>query len=220
MAALALRFDRTSGRFRGPDGRFIAAARVRPAVDAYLAASGREATRLADDLRAGRISLEEWRLAMKDVIKSTHMNLTRVAKGGRVGMTAADNGRVGQIVRREYGFLERWVEQIKAGWVLDGRLTARARQYADAGGETFDLLERSEMAGRGMQQERNVLAATADHCLPNPLRGTVGCVALTALGWVPIGTLPVPGSVRRSCGRNCRCRLDYRTAADRASRAA
>jgi hypothetical protein len=55
-------------------------------------------------------------------------------------------------------------------------------------------------------EERNVLDDAAEHCSTNEY--TEGCPECTEAGWVPIGTLPLPGL--RTCGSNCHCGMSYR----------
>lgn len=210
-APTPLRFNRSSGRYLDARGRFVSARDVQKALADYLQATTQETNRLGADIRAGRISLDAWRAAMRDHIKAVQLNSARIVKGGREAMTAADNGRVGAIVRREYGFLEQWVDQIKGGWKLDGRLEVRAQQYVNAAVDTFDTLDAEDWLRRGAEGlrdvvEKNVLSA-AEHCFPNPVRGTQGCMELAALGWVAVGTLPPVKSPRRTCGRNCQCHI-------------
>lgn len=51
--------------------------------------------------------------------------------------------------------------------------------------------------------ERNILGP-GEHC-PE-------CVALTALGWRPQGSMPRPG--RRLCKKNCKCKIELRKTSD------
>ena len=85
---------------------------------------------------------------------------------------------------------------------VDGRLAARARLYAQSGRVAFHNVERFEMERRGWDTEENVLAA-AEHCS--------GCLAETAKGRVPIGSLTPIG--QRPCRTNDRCRIRYSNSA-------
>jgi hypothetical protein len=114
-------------------------------------------------------------------------------------MTPADYGRIGQIVRGEYGYLEKFAERIANGQQpLNGNLENYAQMYAEAGRGTYHQVERTVMADAGFTREFNILHP-AEHC--------VGCLGETARGKVPIGALlPVGG---RTCRRRCRCTLGY-----------
>lgn len=210
-----LRWDRANGRYRDAGGRFIPVAQVRATLDRDLRALDRVVVLLGDDLRSGRLSLEGWRTQMRGIVKHVHMGSAALAAGGRKQMTPADWGRVGQITRVHYGYLEEWVQEIKAGWVLDGRLASRARLYVQHGRTTFHAVERKEMADRGFDEERNRLhpAEHCERCLG--LTGTdVGGTGIflpagaRADGWVPLGTLQAIGT--RTCLSNDHCSMEYR----------
>lgn len=199
MAAPKLTWDASAGRFRRGDGRFIPMSVVRAELDKALRISQNRMRALGDDLRAGRVSLDAWRLGMKAEIKSAHLMSSALARGGWDQLDPASFGRVGQIIRTEYQHLESWVSQIKSGWVLDGRLAARSALYVKDARETFHQAQREEMLKRGVDLELNVLSA---------VESCAQCIAEAAKGWVPVGTLSAPGS--RTCLGNCRCHISFR----------
>lgn len=86
----------------------------------------------------------------------------------------------------------------------------RAGLYAYASNGTYEEvrrknheLVRDDKGRRLYLMERNILGE-AEHCEE--------CPALTAQGWVPMGTHPAPGS--RACRMNCKCELQYSLAGD------
>lgn len=188
-----------AGQYVRPNGQFVPRAEVRRAIDTSIRAEEAVARSLADDLRTGRITLETWRTEMREMIKAVHVYSAAAAKGGWAQMTPADYGRVGQIVRGEYGFLEAFARKIATGKMpLDGRIQGYALQYALAGRDTYHMTERATMTAAGFRFELNVLHP-ADHCEM--------CLDETARGRVPIGSLIPIG--RRTCRRFCKCSLSY-----------
>ncbi|HEU4564134.1 MAG TPA: hypothetical protein VFS05_05785 [Gemmatimonadaceae bacterium] len=180
-------------------GRFVARAEIRRAIDAALDNAGRRTRALAEQLRAREITLREWQLEMREVVKSVQLYSAAAAKGGWAELTSQDTGRVGQMVRQQYAYLQRFAEQIERGQQpLDGRFARRAMLYAQAGRAAYHLTEREEMRARGFDREANILAAS-DHCDL--------CVSETERGPVPIGSLIPIG--QRTCMVNCRCRIRY-----------
>jgi hypothetical protein len=116
-------------------------------------------------------------------------------------MSQSDWGWTGQQLRQQYGFLRNFAQDIAAGkQPMDGRVVARAAMYAEAARGTMRGMQRRQAQLVGKQQERNILGVSDRHCGE--------CVDCSGRGWVPIGTLPTPGS--RTCLSNCHCRLDYR----------
>lgn len=186
-------------QYRAKNGRFVPRAEIRAVIDGALARESASARTLALALRNGDISLESWRLQMRTMIKNVHLYNAAAAKGGWAQLTQADYGRVGQIVRSEYGFLEQLARGISNETIpLDGSFVARAQMYAQAGRETYHQTQRASMKSAGFRFELNVLHA-AEHC------GL--CLSETARGWVPIGELIPIG--QRTCLRNDRCSLSF-----------
>lgn len=193
-----LTWDAETGRFRDTEtGRFLSRAAVRREVDQSLASLTRLTDTLADDLRAGRISLTEWQAEMKDVIKQTQLGTAAIAKGGLDQMTQADFGRVGQRVRTQYQYLDQWVEQIKAGLPVDGRMEPRARQYLRSARSSFLSQEAEDMRERGYLARS--VTRPAEHCAE--------CLAEEAKGLVePQFLVPIG---ERTCRANCKCVFQY-----------
>lgn len=155
---------------------------------------------ISQQLRDGNISLADWQMAMMQEIKTTHLAGAAMQRGGWQQMTQADFGRVGQIVRREYGFLHDLANGIESGEIkLDGRILLRASQYGQAGRETNIKFWDLEADKRGFDQERSVLNP-AEHCKE--------CVDEDAKGWQPIGQMIPIG--RRICRANDKCDKWYR----------
>lgn len=194
------RWNAEARRYVGPDGRFVAQAAVREALDRALARSMIEARRLSRTLQNGETATLDWERRMRDVISDVHLYAAAAAKGGWAELTASDYGRVGQILREQYTYLNRFASEIDSGAQrLDGRFLRRVELYLQSGRRTYHLVERREEEARGMTEERSVLHP-ADHCDE--------CVLEEALGWSPIGTLTPIGE--RQCLTNCRCSIEYR----------
>ncbi len=184
-------------------GRFVSRATIRRVLDLALEREATGARSLALQYRAGAITLDQWRLSMRAVVKNTHLYSAALAKGGWARLTPADYGRVGQAVRFHYAHLDRFRADLEAGLPLDGRYLRRAESYAHGGRSLYEAIHRLDLSAAGAVEERNILdqrIADERHC--------VECPTLSELGWVPIGTLPVPG--KRECRSWCYCRIEYR----------
>jgi hypothetical protein len=83
--AIRQRFQWSEERGRYRDlrtGRYVSALEVRRAVDQTLRSIGQETRRMADDLRAGRISLDRFRLEMRARTREVHILSAAAARGG------------------------------------------------------------------------------------------------------------------------------------------
>ena len=195
MPSPSLRWDGT--RYRTPDGRYVSRAAIRRAVEESLGNLTRRTDSLADDLRAGRISLTDFRSELRETIKQTQMMSAEVAHGGRQQMTQADYGRVGQAVRRQYEYLEKWVNEIQAGAPLDNRLEPRAALYLKSARTAYVREEARLMSEKGWLARS--VTRSAEHCAQ--------CLAEEAKGLVEPRFIVPPGE--RTCLGNCRCFLQY-----------
>lgn len=193
------RWNVTAGRYVDARGRFVDRQAIRRAIDAAIDGTARKMRETSNGLRDGTVTLDEWHLQMRTHIKNTHLWNRAAARGGWAQMTQADYGAVGNAVRQQYAYVDRFAGEIAAdAQKLDGRFLRRAEMYAQAGRRTYDVADREEQRTRGQTRERNILG-DADHCGE--------CVALSALGFVAIGTLKPIGS--RECLTSCRCFIEY-----------
>lgn len=194
--------DPRTGRYRDTaTGRLVSEASVRGGVDATADVSADRMGDAAARLRAGEITVERFQSEMLAHVKDVHVANAVAAYGGREQMTPARWGYVGARIRGEYGYVRGMTSDIIDGQQpLNGRLDARARQYARAGAVTYELVQSREAASRGQTEEHNVLHAS-ESCSE--------CKRLSALGWVALGSLPMVGA--RTCGAQCRCSISRRS---------
>jgi hypothetical protein len=183
-------------------GRFVAESTVRAGVDAVADLTSEKMAALSGRLLSGGVTLAEWETQARQLIKDAHVATGIAAKGGKAMMAPADWLVIAREVKTEYRFLHGMAEDIASGkQPLDGRLTARSRQYGQAARGTHAAMTGRERRNSGFRFERNILSAGA----------CSGCQAESARGLVPIGTL-IPVGSRLPCRANCRCRLAYEMA--------
>lgn len=188
-----------SGRYRdAATGRYVPAAVVRRELDRYL--DGADPARaLAEALRGRQVSLADWEIAMRRHIKNTHLNAVVLERGGWANMRPADYGRVGQIVREQYGYLKRFGLDIASGKQrLDGTLGVRAGLYTQAGRTSFYKSKQGNLA-QGLDMVGSVRHAR-DSC--------VECVALDGK-WFRVGDAAYKLPGQRICLGRCHCSERY-----------
>jgi hypothetical protein len=179
-------------------GRFVSGREVRGAVDQFIGGMKKEIISISERLRSGVIGVGEWQREMAGAMKSLHIANAVAGRGGWAQMEQGDWGRVGNVLKEQYKYLEKFAIQVEKGaQALDGRFLTRAGMYGDAGRETYENIRREGEKEIGLTRERNVLGA-ADHCDE--------CLDLTEMGWVEIGSLPLPGE--RLCRTNCKCTIE------------
>src|SRR4051812_16166490 len=112
MPTSPYRWSPKTGRYVYANGRFVKKADVRKAIDVALEKESGRALLLSQKLRNGTISLNAWRTEMREMIKNVHIYDAAIARGGFAQLGAADYGRIGQVVRGEYGWLEGFAREI------------------------------------------------------------------------------------------------------------
>jgi hypothetical protein len=189
-----------AGRYRDTrTGRYVSAATVRRELDAYLDASDNAARALAEALRNRQISLVDWELSARRMIKNVQINAVVMERGGYANMRPEDWGRVGAAVRRQYEYLTNFGLQIMDGTQrLDGTFIRRMEMYAQAGRRTFYASKHANLDGK-VTHVQSVRHAR-DSCR--------SCVELDRK-WFRIGdpAYRMPGD--RECRVNCRCTEAY-----------
>ena len=187
-----------SGRYRDERGRFVASSTVRRELDRYLDTAD-PARALAEALRGRQLSVADWETAMRRHVKNTHLNAVALERGGWANMRPQDYGRVGQIVREQYGYLHRFAEQVASGEQrLDGTLGRRASLYTQAGRESYYRSKQANLQP-DITMVRSIKHAR-DSCRD--------CEALNGK-WFRVGdpAYSLPG--RRQCNKNCLCTEEY-----------
>lgn len=200
-------WDNSSSRYRSSSsGRFVSADDVRRGLDKALEQRARANRALTEELRAGAISLDQWRREMRASIKDAHLYSAAAARGGYSQLSDSDRRRVAALVKEQFEYLEKFARDMENGLLLDGRVLSRAELYAQAARSTYERTRRRIMSEEnGMREERSVLHGR-EHCTDS--RNREGCIEQAAKGWVPIGTLVPIGE--RTCLGNCLCTMRYR----------
>jgi len=192
-------FDESAQRYRDqPSGRFVSPRAIDAAVDQVIQTGADHMLVMTQQLQLGNVSLADWQQGMAAEMKLLHTGAAALGNGGWSQMTQADWGWTGQQIRAQYAYLRNFAHDIASGkQPMDGRLLARAAMYADAARATGKNMQRRAGILAGHTMERNILGVAEQHC-PD-------CPSLSAMGWVPIGTLtPIGG---RSCRSRCVCTI-------------
>lgn len=155
---------------------------------------------LSNELAANRITIQWWQREMRTALKNAHIYSAAAARGGFAQMGNAEYGQVGQRLRQQYRYLDRFAREIEEGLPLDGRFMSRTELYAQSGRATFHEHDAEVQADAGMEFERSIISSGADNCQ--------GCVDEAERGWVEIGSLRPIGT--RDCLSRCLCTMEYR----------
>jgi hypothetical protein len=199
------RFKSVSGKLLG---RKETASLVGRTVDMATAA---HLAPLAERVASGSITVDVWLTAMRTEVKNLYLTQYIVARGGLGQMTFADWGRLGAMLKDQYGYLDGFAEYIKANNPSAAYIAMRARLYADASHEAFERARTLIALEKGADEISWHIDPAAENCSD--------CVDWEAMGWQSIGPrggFPSPkgeawpGSGLSKCLVRCRCSTTYR----------
>jgi len=181
--------------------------RVADLVDELIDTINEDATdELIDMILDERITVEEWERTFSVVLKDLFILLALLGAGKMI----VDWGPIEARIAIQYGYLDRFAEQIAAGDLTGGDIRRRAHMYVNSTRQGFWRQLDAEAKDLGYTEERWFAIGDANTCPP--------CAEADLMGWKPIGTFAEPGSgvVLRDpttmCSglTSCRCRKEYR----------
>lgn len=199
------RIGATGGYYDHVKSRIVGRQEIQGALDEYVKASKATMQGYTESLKAGELSVADWRRLMREEIKDTHRTALIVERGGINQVTHSDWSYLGGRLTQQYRWLDNFANEIVSGkQKLNGTATVRAGMYADAGRATYTNSQRRSAALNGYTLARRVLGR-ADHC--------IDCLDEAVKGWQPLGALrPIGDS---ACRTNCRCHFAFKRAQPR-----
>jgi len=117
---------------------YMARAKVVDYRDRIVATAGPVTDTLGMLTVEGPLSPQDWRHMMREEIKREYINQYLLGIGGRDQMTFEDWGRIGGMLKEQYGHLDKFYDQIVAGKLSDAQVGARSRMYSASAREAFE----------------------------------------------------------------------------------
>lgn len=194
------RWNEAAQRYIDQNGNFVSQERIRGELDLVMDGISVLMGELGSELLDGSISLAKYKLEMMKLIKQSHIIGASMNAGGWFQMTQSDWGKVGNIIKKEYGYLQNFVSDIASGTQqFNGHVRRISRLFGQKGRLTYYDYAKSKRILEGFDLEASELTP-ADHCEE--------CVAEAARGFVKMGTLKPIGE--RICRSNCKCLLYFK----------
>lgn len=108
--------------------------------DRYVAEKIRKGVpdRLVEQLFSGEINHQQWTLETRQEIKKSFLAQYMYAHGGRDSMTQADWGRTGAMLKKQYGFLRGFEQDLIDGKLSEAQAKARMQMYIKASRQAFE----------------------------------------------------------------------------------
>jgi hypothetical protein len=172
-------------------------------LDGWIAAAAEKAEArmrgIAQRFADGEINYSQWVIDSKNEIRVAARGMAQIAYGGK--LTPKQAGRLGAMVKVQYGFFNDFAALVESGQVLPGQgLIGRAGLYGANAYPIYQYFVGDREKAAGAKEERNILGSRGASCS--------GCIGESARGWVKIGKMIPIGS--RQCRARCRCRRESR----------
>lgn len=182
-------------------GRFLPRGEVLNYVDASIDASGIAGNLLGGYVYDGTLSPADFRALFREELKGEYTREYLLGIGGREQMTQADWGRIGGMLKEQYGHLDDFIAELEAGNLTPEQIAARINMYVNSSRESFERAHYQVAGKAGCDEELWGLGAS-EHC-PD-------CLEFAGMGWQPLKTFPYPGQGQTQCLTNCQCTVSYR----------
>ena len=194
------KWNEKAARYYDTDtGRFLSRSQALGYVEESIAATESAVDVLAGYVYDGMLSPGDWRLLMREEIKREYLREYMLGRGGRAQMTQADWGSIGGMLKEQYGYLDKFAEQV--GDMTEAAIRSRSKMYIRSAREAYERAKAQVAKQAGFDEEIWVLGV-AEHC--------DDCWAFSQEGWQKLGYYPEPGAGHTQCLTNCACHKEYR----------
>ena len=92
----------------------------------------RDFSKLTDDIVNSRITVQEWVFEMRKRVRDVHSAQYMLARGGRNAMFQTDLDALADIIKDQFGYLQQFGEEVRAGKLSANQITARSELYMEA----------------------------------------------------------------------------------------
>ena len=91
----------------------------------------RDFSQLTDDLVNARITVQEWVFEMRKRVRDVNSAEYMLARGGRNAMFQTDLDALTEIIKEQYGYLQQFGEEVRAGNLSASQISARSELYME-----------------------------------------------------------------------------------------
>lgn len=139
MPSLTWVWDTQSRRYRNTQtGRWLSHVKIAELRDQYAGEQRGWADQAARRLAQKDWTVRRWEDEVRAKLKRTYLAEYMLGRGGKNVMTAADYGRVGNMLKAQYDFLRAFADDISAGTMSEAQIAARTQLYHESSIQAFE----------------------------------------------------------------------------------
>ena len=155
----------------------------------------------------GNVSFEDWQKQSKELVKQSHVNMTRLGRGGKDRTFGIHYLQTAQDLRtNHYPALKQFAQDIKDGKLTNKQIIARSKLYGSASKTAFERARVTPDYKNPTQLRlgRRRLGSCRNHCQD--------CISYALIGWQPLEQIILPGT-NCACHGNCCCSIEIKKVA-------
>lgn len=131
-------WEEGSKRYRDTrTGRFIGIEQMNSLRAVFVDLQKSRLAGLVNVYESGTIDIFTFRKQAADIIRQTYVDLYVIGAGGRKNMTQADWGKIGHMLRNQYEYLNRFMQQIANGELSNAQIAARLKMYINGANQAL-----------------------------------------------------------------------------------
>lgn len=194
------RYNPRSGRWvSASNGQLLSAALLTREQQRLSKVLRKDLIGLTRRFQGGRIDAEEWRRLFQARIERSHYESAALAAGGEERLGEAHKRAVRELLAEEYGYLDKFAEDVRKG-ILGLPVLIRAARYSTALSLSYSKSELITRKQDGWTRASRSLTPEAMHCKH--------CPGYATFGWVGIDSI-IPRGWQCDCRNSCRCVVRY-----------
>lgn len=196
-------FDRRSARYRDTSrGQFVSRRTILNLLEQQINGAEKRLGDIVTAMHEGAMSPAYGQTLLRDELRRVHLQNAALGAGGFDRLSFREYGRAGRSLRDSYSRMTNLTNDLKAGKVTLPQALNRISGYVGEARVNFLAAERDAVRATGRAYEERRTLHARESC-PD-------CERYAAMGWQPLGMLPVPGEGNTRCRSNCRCSLERR----------
>lgn len=126
------------GKVDGTPGAAVPDGKTLIQRDALIQAQNVYTERAAQKLISGKMTVNQWLTDFRVQLKVNYVQQYMLARGGKNSMTDGDWSSLGEALKKQYEYMNRFAEEIKAGKLSEAQIKQRMQLYFESSGAMYE----------------------------------------------------------------------------------